>query len=102
MTALCYLSGLGAKMNERLSATKTLQSRSNLFQSFSLLNIGFARRPKADRQQAFEAILCVAEHGMHMTIRISVPLVTAVLLIGLLLVGCNSKTENERPADEVI
>lgn len=62
----------------------------------------FARRPKADRQQAFEAILCVAEHGMHMTIRISVPLATAVLLIGLLLVGCNSKTENERPADEVI
>jgi DUF4097 and DUF4098 domain-containing protein YvlB len=62
---------------------------------------GFALRPKADGQQTFEAILWVAERGMHMRIRIAVPLVTAVLVIFLLLVGCNSKNENKSPADEV-
>ncbi|PYK22621.1 MAG: hypothetical protein DME59_19620 [Verrucomicrobia bacterium] len=39
---------------------------------------------------------------MHMGIRIAVRSVKTVLALALLLAGCNSKKENERPADEVI
>jgi DUF4097 and DUF4098 domain-containing protein YvlB len=39
---------------------------------------------------------------MHTTIRIAVPSVRTVLVLALLLAGCNSKKENERPADQVI
>src|SRR2546429_4807268 len=39
---------------------------------------------------------------MHMGIRIAVRSVKTVLALALLLAGCNSKKESERPADEVI
>jgi hypothetical protein len=39
---------------------------------------------------------------MHMKIRIAVPAVTTIPVVLLLLVGCNSKKESERPADEVV
>jgi DUF4097 and DUF4098 domain-containing protein YvlB len=39
---------------------------------------------------------------MYTTIRIALSSVTTVLVLVLLLAGCSSKKENERPADEVI
>jgi len=93
---------VGLEQNERaVICNADVAVRKQFVSVFQPREHRFALRPKADRQQAFEAILCVAEHGMHMTIRISVPLVTAVLVIFLLLVGCNSKNENKSPADEV-
>jgi hypothetical protein len=42
------------------------------------------------------------ERRMHMRIRIAVPSVTALPALVLLLPGCNSKKEIERPVDQVI
>ena len=88
-------------MNERLSANDDVAVKKQFVPVSQPREHRFALRPKADRQQAFEAILCVAEHGMHITIRISVPLVTAALVIFLLLLGCKPKPKTELPTNEV-
>jgi hypothetical protein len=88
-------------MNERLSATTMLQSRSNLFRFFSLVGMRshYDQSPMAAIVRA--DIVASSKRRMHIKVRIAVALVTAVLGVLLVLLGCKAKPKIERPADEV-
>ena len=88
-------------MNERLSATTMLQSRSNLFRFFSLVGMRshYDQSPMAAIVRA--DIVASSKRRMHIKVRITVALVTAVLGVLLVLLGCKAKLKIERPADEV-
>ncbi len=62
------------------------------------VNAKTSRRKRLRRSQEFR----VGNPEMHAMIRIAIRPVTTVLALVLLLAGCNSKKEIERPADEVI
>jgi len=62
------------------------------------VNAKTSRRKRLRRSQEFR----VGNPEMHAMIRIAITPVTTVLAHVLLLAGCNSKKEIERPADEVI
>jgi hypothetical protein len=63
-----------------------------------VVNAKTSRRKRLRRSQEFR----VGNPEMHAMIRIAIRPVTTVLALVLLLAGCNSKKEIERPADEVI
>jgi hypothetical protein len=63
-----------------------------------VVNAKISRRKRLRRSQEFR----VGNPEMHAMIRIAIRPVTTVLALVLLLAGCNSKKEIERPADEVI
>jgi len=88
-------------MNERLSATTMLQSRSNLFRFFSLVGMRshYDQSPMAAIVRA--DIVASSKRRMHIKVRIAVALVTAVLGVLLVLLGCKAKPKIERPTDEV-
>src|SRR5205809_5618713 len=62
------------------------------------VNAKTSRRKRLRRSQEFR----VGNPEMHAMIRIAIRPVTTVLALVLLLAGCNSKKEIERPANEVI
>jgi DUF4097 and DUF4098 domain-containing protein YvlB len=98
---LVLLERAKSKMNERLSATTMLQSRSNLFRFFSLVGMRshYDQSPMAAIVRA--DIVASSKRRMHIKVRITVALVTAVLGVLLVLLGCKAKLKIERPADEV-
>ena len=63
-----------------------------------VVNAKTSRHKRLRRSQEFR----VGNPEMHAMIRIAIRPVTTVLALVLLLAGCNSKKEIERPADEVI
>jgi DUF4097 and DUF4098 domain-containing protein YvlB len=98
---LVLLERAKSKMNERLSATTMLQSRSNLFRFFSLVGMRshYDQSPMAAIVRA--DIVASSKRRMHIKVRIAVALVTAVLGVLLVLLGCKAKPKIERPTDEV-